>query len=523
MTPNDNTVRVVRRALRHLSINVAYNALEEGLLSHPEYPSLKSITDFLDQQRIDHVAVRLTVPELENLKMSFIAHLSNDSGQLVFVRELTRGNLVRYYDSEDKDRITTKEAFFNSYGGICIVIDGSTVQHKRIPASNNELIKNLLYLLPFVALTFMLMHAHDARAHSVKFDIFVVLSVVLCVVGVVLSVAILLRKTKYSFLAGKCNLPNPNSCNAVLDSKGARVFGWIELADVSVIYFITNTIILLARPNSVAYAGIFLVSVAATPFIFYSIFHQAFILRIWCRLCLSILSLLSIIPFLLYQTIGQLDFSFAFFADYMGVLSVVTLSHLLIRLNRLTEGGLQTIRLSFLRFRRDAGLFQYLLRRGQALDLEQRDGLFCYGDASSALEVIAFLDLECMSCRTSFEQLHDISFRAQFRVTLIFSVRDHNRQVLSHLSRLFGEGKGDVALTFLRSWYAAPREAWRTISPEETPNNLEAILDAHRKAFQVSKITTTPAIFVNAHKLPKEYQIKDLAYFIDHLSKVATN
>lgn len=45
----------------------------------------------------------------------------------------------------------------------------------------------------------------------------------------------------------------------------------------------------------------------------------------------------------------------------------------------------------------------------------------------------------------------------------------------------------------------------------------ESVQKSHKKLFIAAEILETPAVFVNGYSLPKEYQVKDISYFIDVL------
>ena len=50
-----------------------------------------------------------------------------------------------------------------------------------------------------------------------------------------------------------------------------------------------------------------------------------------------------------------------------------------------------------------------------------------------------------------------------------------------------------------------------------TDDSFELNKKAQKELFTAAEITGTPTIFVNGYTLPREYQIKDISYFIDVL------
>src|SRR6185503_5135850 len=71
--------------LKELKVPVSKTYLNQQLLSHPDYPSLLSITDTLNELNIESTAIQIEKEHLTELPIPFIAHLNGNGGEFVMV------------------------------------------------------------------------------------------------------------------------------------------------------------------------------------------------------------------------------------------------------------------------------------------------------------------------------------------------------------------------------------------------------------------------------------------------------
>jgi ABC-type bacteriocin/lantibiotic exporter with double-glycine peptidase domain len=102
MIKEDNVVIALQKAIKHLKIKVTGTTVNEFLLAHPHYPSLRSVCDALTKWKVEKYPLNLELEELKALEMPFIAHLKAGGGQLVFVEEIINGQVVYYLSGNKK-------------------------------------------------------------------------------------------------------------------------------------------------------------------------------------------------------------------------------------------------------------------------------------------------------------------------------------------------------------------------------------------------------------------------------------
>ncbi len=109
------------------------------------------------------------------------------------------------------------------------------------------------------------------------------------------------------------------------------------------------------------------------------------------------------------------------------------------------------------------------------------------------------------------------------KTNLIFSLHDKEQSFVNQLAQIFSENKFAEAIDLLNAWYNAKGNERESLIKQAEKSKLddrfEIIQKAHKELFTAAEITGTPTVFVNGYALPREYQIKDISYFIDVLKK----
>ena len=93
-----------------------------------------------------------------------------------------------------------------------------------------------------------------------------------------------------------CEASENNSCDDILNSKGATIFGVFKLSDVGIVYFssIVLSIFLFSLTSESSNQLFYNLSVLSLLFIPYSIYYQWRIIKKWCPLCLIVIGVLLI-------------------------------------------------------------------------------------------------------------------------------------------------------------------------------------------------------------------------------------
>ena len=73
--------------LQELKIPASKTYIKQQLFSHPDYPSLLSITDTLNELGIENTAVHIEKGQLHEVPTPFLAHLNDRGGEFAVIRK----------------------------------------------------------------------------------------------------------------------------------------------------------------------------------------------------------------------------------------------------------------------------------------------------------------------------------------------------------------------------------------------------------------------------------------------------
>lgn len=132
-------------------------------------------------------------------------------------------------------------------------------------------------------------------------------------------------------LRSLCQLNSKTNCNNILQSKAAYIFGGISWSEMGLFYFGGGFIALCFDPTTVSegfVSPLWGFGGASLLYTVYSVYHQAFVARKWCVLCLAVQTLFALeftlgiwskLPFILpHSTAAWAMFIIAFLAIPIG-------------------------------------------------------------------------------------------------------------------------------------------------------------------------------------------------------------
>ena len=276
---SDAIAQLVGTLLRKNRIAFDKDELSFQLQGHPSYPSLHSITGALDHFNISNVAA--TVPVAE----SSLAHLPN-----VFMAQLGEGMTVvsrvdngfKVLGDRYKTRFLNYESFLSEFTGIVVAVEQEEEQGTDFDLFN-------LGWIALAALAFGLALVHTTTLLSL-------IPLLLLVAGLLVSHAIYKQERGESSKIGNAfcrDSAQTQGCGAVLHSKGATVLAGLKISDLSLMYFATLTLYgLVFSGNYASQALLNFTALLALPITIYSLAYQAWVIKKWCALCLTIVGIL---------------------------------------------------------------------------------------------------------------------------------------------------------------------------------------------------------------------------------------
>jgi uncharacterized membrane protein len=519
---NQNVLEVVKSAMRYNKVPVTDDTITERLKSHPEYPSLKSVSDAFKEWKVEHYPMRLDKTELKQAGTSFIAHLNGDGQTLAFVPALNGNATVEYYDNYKKPKKIDEKEFFKNYSGVAILIDADkrSGEEGYVEKRQFEILHKGLSFL--IVLGVILFTANSIATNAIpQLSVSSFLLLLTKLIGLSFSIMLVLKdlNMKYSLADTLCNLGRKTNCNSILNTDSARLFAWVHWSDVGVVYFLSGLII-ISYADTNDYRLLTYLSVGALGYVIYSIYYQALVAKTWCPLCLGVQAMFISEVALSYPYIWPLQLSSITILKFGSVMAIIALGMILVKAYHIFKKTATNERIMYLRIKRNPNVFINQLKQNKHQQFDISEEIFTVSNGGVGVTVTAFLSLNCNPCRKAFHQLKELFEKEKVTIQLILSFHEKNRRLVNHLARLFGKKKHNEAMSLLEGWYTNKGPDLPEDRNEESDKELyERISKVHQNLFKNSEIKGTPFIFVNGYKLPPEYEVKDLIEFMDILQQ----
>lgn len=495
--------------------------------SHPSYPSLHSITGVFDHFNIENVAARVpnTQEVYDQLPKSFIAQI-NAQGSMDLVLLEKNGTSCKIYDQEGKKSVLDQKEFLEQFTGIIVGVEKDDQQPARKVSSKN-LVTNIGFALAIIVIAGLLI----TNTTSVPlYSIFAT-----SIIGVLISVSILKQEFGIKNTIGDafCSSDSDKKdCNAVLTSNGATIIGGYKLSDLSLIYFVglSLTIFLLSL-QGLSLNLLYWIGIISLPVTLYSIIYQAFIVKTWCLLCLSIAGLLWVqaaIPFVFdsfsFELIINTPEILTLLIGLLGSFSIW--SYVKPKITKASEDA--QYKLDYYKFIRKYSLFSTLLNSKPQLNttLENKDEIV-FGNKNSNVEIVVITNPFCGHCKPVHTIIEDIleKYNNYVKVVIRFNISLHDKEgdavkITTNLAHIYHEKGQETCLK-------AMEDAYNRLKPQEwldtwTQPQLEfdrffTTLENQKDWCSQNQINFTPEILVNGRSFPKEYNRSDILFFIEDL------
>ncbi len=507
--------RLIAQWLKLLKIPVSEKYLQKQLLSHPDYPSLLSITDTLSEFGIEHAAVTIRKEDLIEVPLPFITHL--EGNEFVVVENL---NTLGKKHPE----------FFKRRNGVILAAE------KKNLLLNKENEKYLIeekagrWVLGVgsSALGFLIVSALlDSIRWLTGFLIFTSLT------GIFLAVLILQKERGQSnkIIDQFCKAGKITDCNAVLQSDAASI-GLLKFSDAGLIYFLTQFLV-FALAFGFNYAGSALTIwslIAATAILVtvFSVYYQWRVVKKWCTLCLAMVLLLWIQAVVLLPAITAISFNTALMrTTFLVSASFALIGTVWLLLRRLIEYKDKSEKELYpaLRFKRNPEVFWTLLERQRKVDITPFEHELQLGNPDAPLQVMVGCNPYCGPCARAHKVLHDMveKYGESMGLTVRFTIdaakkEDKKTKAVEYLLRYILTNSNEATAnrrrllrTTLKNWYE--EMDYEKFTAKHFLNqeiNVDDLLQLHKNWDKKASVQYTPTIFVNGYEMPKEYLVNDL-------------
>lgn len=516
----DNTVAVLQQLVDYYRIRVSRETVSNDLVSHPTYPSLKSVSDAFTRWKTENYAVEIDQSELLELTDPFLAHIKEEKAEkFLTVYRVSEAKVV-YAEAHGKRRSMKLAEFLAKWDGIVLMINPRSEAGEKDYAQKrqNEHIKNSL--LPLGIVTYVCTGGYfftEAAFADTVLSVAWWSLLATKTIGVILTVlAIRVEQGKRNEVLDKlCHFGKQSDCKAIINDKEAHVYGWISLAGAGLVYFLASlmAMLILGGHSDTPLAALAGLSILTIPVCGYSIYYQWAVGKKWCPLCLGIVVVLLVEFALLYPhiTVGLIS---------VGDLIVLALIFLAVSVGLLVytafmraETAAFEATSSFLKLKRDPLVFEHALTRTERKDLPIGPHSFVVGDPEAPSVITAFLSLTCNPCKREFMKLDELlATTSSYKLDVVLSAKD--AVVFDQFRYIYLHQGPAVFLDALRDWYASNGKVdlKAVYHVPDDYSRLTEAQQAHINHYIQANIEYTPTIFVQGYKFPKGYEVVDLAY-----------
>lgn len=517
----DPITNVLHELFKNSSIRINKSTIEEKLLQHPDYPSLFSITNTLSNFGIPNKAVRISNEQLEQLETPFLATTHFDETILVKSME---NSTITYYTPTSGFQKSSVSRFLGIWNNMVVLLDNKAVVEEK-KYNQEKSYGKLLRLRPFVTLSLVFcMLLLVALAVGFGMQLIFIL-VKLC--GLVVSFLLVAKELNSDREYGFCKAGKKIDCNEVLNSPAAKIFSWLSITDMGLLYF-SGTLLALVISSLVHTEVsdtlvfiILLLSFLSLPYTIYSLAYQAFKIKKWCTLCLAVIAVLWVEAIFGYYQV--IDPPLSENLEIQGVLLLLVcllipaiiwmyLKNILVKAN-----SFDALRYSFLRITNNIQVFQLLQQKEKEVDMDLQPFEVVLGNDNAQNVLVLALNPFCPACGREYEAVAELLNKqpdfAKVVIRFVGSLnhRDDAKNFISSL--LIGQYKNrhQDFKDLLGEWFATnDRNAFVEKYELKVSDDIINTLKHHYFWSEKLRINVTPTAYLNGKKLSEKYTINSL-------------
>jgi uncharacterized membrane protein len=522
---NRHPDHLVYRWLRSMKIPVSKSFLKQQLLSHPDYPSLLSITETLDGLGIENAALVVEPERLNDIPTPFLAHIVAEGGGFIAVKSVQR-------------LLKEIPAFRKIWDGVVVVAwkpsKWENKENEKRRASEKRQRQN--FLIAGAAL--FLLTGYSLR---IQFSWQYLIIFLITLIGLWTTTMIVQHELGINneLVDQLCAAGKNTDCNAVLHSKGSRLLSWFNLADAGIIYF--SSVFLLITFSFFTGAirltepVLSLVATSTLPFTFFSVYYQWRIVKKWCPFCLITVTLLwlqfiALIPGVLHlarggwSNVSLNSILFSVFIFLIITASWIQLVKPALQFNReLTE-----MNFSLRRFKNSPDVFNALLRQQRKVDTTPFEKDLQLGNPRAEVQILVACNPYCGHCARAHKILHELIEKDDVGLTVRFAIKtskegDKRVQWLRYILQLLNNRTVEYQRKVLQDWFEQMDfEKFRSEYPVSGNEDINQLFSKHEAWSKVAGIKFTPTLFINGSELPGKYNADDLGILIKDIKKEKT-
>jgi len=526
---------VAAHYLQLLSAKVTSTSIQRRLEEDPNYPSLLSLSETFDKYNIPNSAFEVAPEDLPDAETPFLAFVTvpGMGKEFVLVVRMDHDS-ISYRHKRKRIKTIPKEEFLKRYQNVIWIAEpdeysGDQNYFKDLQQEKGAGKRKVLWYTSLVALLIYTFILNMPPTHLYAFLPIAMLKVL----GTTTAILLLAYETgdRNEYIKPLCKAGGHANCDAVLNSKAAKILG-VSWAELGFFYFSTTTLLLLLPHFTFEEKTLILAvgNIIAFPYILFSIFYQWKIVKQWCMLCLTVQSILllelvwNIFNFWLSKYKTSISVSDALepmllqlsYCLFISIIGWYGLKSLLVKAR-----DAKMYLINYRRLQYSPEIFQAILLQQPIIHEGWENLGIRIGNEKATNVIVKVCNPYCGPCSKAHPALHDIvrnNKEVQVRIIFINTNSDRGALVSKHFMAIADKGDQEMIQLALDDWYQAPIKDYELFSSKYPMNGelkkQDSKLNSMNKWCTDAEINYTPCLFVNGRRLPQQYDVQELKYFL---------
>lgn len=523
-----NCFKVSKKILDLLKISYSSSYLRDALLSHPVNNSLLSISDTLSNYQVYGTAVKVDKKKLSQILLPCVVQVSKHGREYFQVLVSLTKDSVNFFDENGKRKSSSSEDFLKNWTGVALSVeaDDHEVEPDVKKWKRERVTRTGLLLLLGISLVLWAGTRLSFESFSQSDVIFSILYLALKIGGLVIGIFLLWYEVDRNnpLLQRFCTGGKRINCDAVLGSTASHFFSAeLSLSTLVFSYFLAGAILLLIGSFSTSsLAFLAYVSAATLPIVIFSLYHQAKVLKNWCRFCLLVDGVLVLE--MAVMALGRFysePFDLSLLPIFMVVFLIVLIAWIRVKPLLSLKNDLLQSKSSLTKFKSQPVIFETLLARSKKITIPPEDMGIVFKGKSAKHKVLKVCNPYCGPCSKTHSILEKLYKAGNIDLQIIFTPgggwEDPRNKTIGHLLAIADKGDTEQIHRALDDWYGGDKDYEAFAGRYRLNGELlqqEDKIAAMRNWCEFEGIRYTPTIFVNGQELPSSYVAEDLIYIL---------
>lgn len=527
---------VLKYLFQKLEVKVSNKGLKEALDEQRDSKgSIIGIKEVLNKFEVESKIYRLEYNDLLGIDCPFLAHIEdNFVPKFVVITEIS-SDAISYFDSVKEHKTESVTYFLSKWSGVILVPltsqESGEPEYEKIKLEEN---REDLLKIGFVFLVLLCLFLIIYRIDNLYNDHFVFWFAFFMNKALGFIVSLLIVKIEYGNTNSLIRRICINSeCEKVLHSKGSKLFSWLSMGDIGLIYFFGGLFLLsiINSPMLPILNILIILNMTTLPFTLYSAYYQYKIAKAFCPFCCTVIIVLWI------EFIIGLLHGFNFSSIDLITIIFVSTCYIIISLNWFVFRPFlakayftDKAKAIITRIKKDVDLFESIIKNKKSVTELKINNEITIGEIYAPHTLIVVISPSCDSCGQLFSEIKSFmqpslcGLKVIFRFKGVDAEKKDINKVIDWIISLNISGESKRALELYENWSLFKLEG---LKKWEEKNHLTSSMILN-EAMQIRlkynswinsiDIPGVPILIFDGKILPMYYTFSDIKYLIKKIN-----